>query len=274
MTELNNKIILITGAAGGMGQEMVISFLNEGCQLILTDIDYEELAIFVNSTLYPKGKVLGYFAADISSAGGCSEIYEKALKISPYIDILVNNAGIALVGSFVNIPDERWLKLIEVNLLAPMRLTKKFLPEMIERKAGHIVNMVSVTGFMGAGSLVPYSTSKFALSGFGESVYNDVSEFGIKVTNVYPSFTRTKILHSEQYGYSETKYVPDLLIGEPSQVVKKLIKGIKQNKLYVYPGLISKFLHLLKRISPGLFLLMTKYYRQSKDRKEKQNLKI
>jgi short-subunit dehydrogenase len=274
MTELKNKVILITGATGGMGQEMVSAFLNECGHLILTDIIYEDLEIFVNSILDPKGKILGYFASDISTESGCNEVFEKTAKISPYIDILVNNAGIAVIGSYINVPDERWEEVISVNLLAPMRLTKKFLSGMLERKTGHIVNMISITGFLGVGALVAYSASKFALSGFGEAIYNDVSDYGIQITNIYPSFTRTKILHSEQYGYEETKYVPDLLIGEPRFVIKKLIKGIKKNKLYVYPGLIAKTLHLLKRSSPGFFLFLAKLYRQSKSRKEKQNIKI
>jgi short-subunit dehydrogenase len=274
MTELKNKIILITGSCGGMGQEMVTAFLREGASLILTDLDYEDLDIFVNSILDPKGKVLGYFSADISTDIGCNAVYEKCCDISPYIDILVNNAGFAVVGSFINIPEDKLEEVIAVNLLAPMRITQKFLKEMLDRKAGHIVNMVSISGFLGAGALVPYSTSKFALSGFGEALYNDVCEFGIKVTNVYPSFTRTNILHSEQFGYSETKYVPDILIGEPKFVIKKIIKGIKKEKVFVYPGLIAKSLHLLKRTNPGLLLYLTKLYRKSKGRRDKQNMKI
>jgi short-subunit dehydrogenase len=274
MTELNNKIILITGATGGMGQEMVQTFLNCGASLILTDLDYEELDIFSNSILDPKGKILGYFAADISTGKGCQEVFEKSLKITPYIDVLVNNAGIAVVGSLINIPDERWEEVISVNLLAPVRLTKMFLPGMMERNTGHIVNMISISGFIGVGALATYSASKFALAGFGEAIYNDVCDFGIRVTNVYPSFTRTNILHSEQYGYSETKYVPDLLIGEPKFVIKKLVKGIRKNKVYVYPGIISKSLNLIKRVSPGLFLFLAGKYRKSKGRKEKQNIKI
>ncbi len=261
MTELRNKIVLLTGAAGGLGQEIASALLNEGCQLILTDLDYEKLEVAANSILHTKGKILGYFTANLETEAGCQEVFKKCLNLTSYIDILINNAGTAVVGSFVNIPDEKWERVMNVNIMAPMRLTKKFLPLMIERKAGHIVNIVSITGFIGTGALVPYSTSKFALSGFGEAIYNDVSNQGIKVTNMYPSFVRTKIIHAEQFGYSEIKLVPDFLIGEPVFVAKKLIKAIKKDKVYIYPGLMAKILNILKRLSPSMLLFLIKLLR-------------
>lgn len=95
------------------------------------------------------GSVLGTISADLSTPEGCAALVAAVHGITPRIDILVNNAGLGLGGVVSNVPQAQWERLMQVNLLAPMRLTAAFLPAMIERRSGHIVNMASVAGLMG-----------------------------------------------------------------------------------------------------------------------------
>jgi short-subunit dehydrogenase len=259
MSNLNNKLILLTGAAGGLGREMISAFLKEGSQLILSDLQESSLnSIIKEFQMSGTGKIVGSIASDLSTESGIDSLFHKFLDYGfSAPDILVNNAGIAILGSFAEIPSSKWEAIININLLAPMRLTHKFLPSMINRGSGHIVNVSSVAGLIAVPYLNIYSVSKFGIKAFGESLHGELSSKGIQVTNFYPFFTRTPILQSEQIGMKGEMKVPDFLLSEPKDVVSELIQGIKKNQLHVHPGGISKVLDFVSRFLPGAINPMT-----------------
>ncbi|MDX1957051.1 MAG: SDR family NAD(P)-dependent oxidoreductase [Leptospiraceae bacterium] len=258
MTDIKKKKVLITGATGGFGAELIKSFLKEGAELILTDLNHESLVRVTNeNSSQGEGKILGHFPSDLSTEAGCREAIVATKKITSVPDIIVNNAGIAILGSFHNIPSEKWEKIISINTLAPMRITHAFLSDMVERKSGHIVNVSSVAGLVATPGLSTYCTSKFAIRAFGESIANEVGKFGVNVTNVYPFFTRTPILESEQIGFSEKLSIPDMLLSEPKDVIADLLDGVKNNTVHVYPGPIAKSLEAIGRIAPWALQMMT-----------------
>ena len=145
---------------------------------------------------------------------------------------------------------------MQLNLLAPMRLTRLLLPGMIERGSGHIVNISSLAGWVGSQGLSSYCASKFGLRGFGEALAADVEPDGIRVTNVYPCFSRTPILDSAQYGYDARRRVPEHLISEPADVVRRIIDGIRRDELHVFPDKHARRIHYLKRFVPWLLPLL------------------
>ena len=171
-------------------------------------------------------------------------------------DILINNAGIAVAGRLDNVPQQSWETLIQLNLLGPMRLANGFLPAMVERGSGHIVNISSVAGWVGARGMSPYCASKFGLRGFGESLSADLDGTGVSVTNVYPCFSQTPILESPQYGYEETLVVPPRLISNPAHVVAKMIAGIRRGKLHVFPDRYARLTYYLLRFAPWLLPIL------------------
>ncbi|MCB1190151.1 MAG: SDR family NAD(P)-dependent oxidoreductase [Leptospiraceae bacterium] len=254
MSEIKNKKILITGATGGLGVEMVKAFLNEGGELILSDLNEDSLKkIELAYKDYGSGKILGTISSDLSSEDGCENLVKESGSFTNCPDILVNNAGIAVIGPFVSIPQEKWEKILQINLLAPMRLTYKFLPAFLERNSGHIVNVSSVAGLIAVPNLATYSVSKFGIKAFGEALEQEVSGTSIRVTNVYPFFTRTPILQSEQIGVSKEMNVPDYLLSKPEDVIRDLIKGLKNNEVHVHPGGISKLIDVVNRFLPRVF---------------------
>ena len=141
---------------------------------------------------------------------------------------------------------------MQVNLLAPMRLCDGLLPGMIERGSGHVVNISSLAGWVGSPGLSAYSTSKFGLRGFGESLAAELRDTGVQVTNVYPCFSRTAILDSPQYGWEQRLVVPDYLVSEPASVVAEVIKGVRRNRLHVFPDKHARRIHYLVRFVPWL----------------------
>jgi len=254
--ELRNKIVVITGAAGGLGREMVRQFLLAGSHLVLTDRraaplqDAADAGLASVGRAQPQGRVLGCLEAQLDDAAGCDALFEQCVAIAPAPDVLVNNAGITFHGSFLDIPREKWEALIQINLLAPMRLTAKFLPAMIARGSGHIVNVSSVAGLVGVPGATPYCAAKFGLRGFSEALAAEVNPRGVDVSVIYPYYTRTPILHSEHFGPGVREDPPDRTLYEPAYVIKALMNGIQKRKLHVYPGAVPKQIDLLRRLLP------------------------
>ena len=253
MTDPRNKTVLITGAGGGFGREMVRQFRAAGAQLVLTDVSEEALRPAINDA---GSDIQAELAVDLSTLDGCNAIAELCSAAGVVPDILVNNAGIAVAGPFDQVPEERWETLMQLNLLAPMRLCYRFMPAMAERGSGHIVNISSLAGWFGARGLSSYCASKFGLRAFGESLAGDLHGTGVHVTNVYPSFSRTPILDSPQYGYDEPRSVPEYLLSEPEDVVKQVLKGVRRNRRHVFPDPYARVLHYVTRLTPWLIPML------------------
>ena len=254
MKSLSEKKILVTGAAGGFGQQFIKQFLEEGAHLILTDINKEVLEKTCSEILRAipdyKGRILGVFASDLSSRKGCEDAYKNTMAITTHIDILINNAGLINYGYFHDIPIEKWEMLMHVNLMAPMYLSHSFMKDFVKQGKGHILNISSVSGYVATSLGAPYSTSKFGIRGFGMALHAEAKKFGINVTNVYPFYSPTPLLNMQTDGSSKVKKTPKFLYDSPELIVSSAIKGLRKNKLHVYPGIWPRILYNAIKIWP------------------------
>lgn len=256
MTQLREAVVLITGATGGFGQEFTRQLLMAGSRLILTDLDKTPLhqqAEAIRREI-STGEILACFTADLASREGCESLYHQVKALGVPVDILINNAGIAVVGWMTEVPSEKWERLMQINLMAPMRLSTLFATDMMERQKGHIVNISSVAGWVTIAGLTHYSASKFGLRGFSEGLLNEVKAYNVKVTAVYPFFSRTPILRSQRFGRlaEGNQDFPEQWATDPAKVIQETIQGIVQDKLHVFPDAIAKNAHIFKRYTPGL----------------------
>ncbi|AUT02329.1 short-chain dehydrogenase [Nostoc sp. CENA543] len=256
MTQLSQTVILITGASGGFGQELTKQLLAAGSRLILTDIDETVLRQRVTEIQQQvkTGEVLACLAADLSTSAGCETLYHQVKTLNIPVEILINNAGIGLFGRMDEVPQDKWERLMQVNLLSPMRLSALFAADMITRRQGHIVNISSLAGWSAINGLAHYSASKFGLRGFSEGLYQELKDYNVKVTAVYPFFSRTPILESERFGTLAKQFqgFPEDLVTDPADVMRATIQGIICNQLHVFPDKTAKTVHLLKRYFPRL----------------------
>jgi short-subunit dehydrogenase len=252
MTELNGALVLITGAGGGFGRQMTRQFLAAGSDLILSDIDAAALDELQELHEAEAPRIRAAVTADLSTREGCTGFYDAVQRLGLEPDILVNNAGVAVAGRTHCIPDERWEALMQINLLAPMRLCSLFLPMMIARRSGHIVNISSLAGWVGSPGIAAFCASKFGLHGYSESIAADLEEFAVSVSAVYPYFSKTPILESDQFGYAERRRVPEEELTDPADVVREIIKGVRQNRLHIFPDRTARRVHYIKRLFPWM----------------------
>ena len=261
MTILHNATILLTGAAGGFGQEMIRQFLGVNGRLILTDMNQAALAETAQSiaSTITTGEIIACFATDLATVAGCQRLYQFYQSLDLPLDVLVNNAGVATYGRFDETPADQWERLIQVNLLAPMRLIHLFMPDMIRRGQGHIVNMASIAGWAGTAGLATYTTSKYGLRGFSEALAEELAPHRVRVSAVYPFFSRTPILDSPRFGSLQPRALPDNMVSDPTDVIHEVIRGIEQNKQHIFPDRTARRIHILKRYLPGLLHHLNRY---------------
>lgn len=194
MKEIEGKNVLITGGAMGMGRALATRFLQDKANVILIDINSDVLEETV-SELRKLGSEVHTYVCDVVYR---TKVYEMANQIHTEIgpiDILVNNAGVVIGGHFMDIADKDLQKTMDVNIMSYMWMTKAFLPDMIDKKNGHIVNIASAAGFLGVPGLSSYCASKHAVVGFTESLRlelkKDESLSDIHFTTVCPSYVAT-----------------------------------------------------------------------------------
>ena len=255
MTDIANRTVLVTGAGGGFGRHMVRQFGSAGAKLILTDLDDAALRGAAGDA---GASLVGSVACDLSTEAGTKAVVDTCASHDVVPDILVNNAGIAVAGRLDHVPRERWETLMQLNLMAPMRLCSEFVPGMVARGSGHIVNISSVAGWVGSQGLSSYCAAKFGLRGFGESLAADLEGTGVGVSNVYPFFSRTPILDSPQFGYDERRTVPDYLVTDPADVVARIIDGVRRDRLHIFPDKHARRIHYITRFVPWLVPLLNR----------------
>ncbi len=244
MKDLRDKNVLITGGALGMGKCMAGLFLEEGARVALVDLREQELAE-AGGELASRGDVASYIC-DISDRTSVYELAEMVSREFGTIDVLVNNAGVVKSNPFLEKPDEVIERTIKVNLLAHFWTMKAFLPGMMQKQAGHIVNMASAGGLLGVPYITDYCASKFGVVGLTESLRQEMQLEGfrqIKFTYVCPNTVATGM-------FAGAKRVRFTKMLEPEEVAARILAGIKKNKGMIGVPLSVYLVPLIKAITP------------------------
>ncbi len=256
MSQLQAATILITGAGGGFGQELTRQLLAKGSQLILTDHPSVNLSAMLETLektgVGAAGKVMACLDIDLADATGCENLYAAMQQLNINPDIVINNAGIALLGNMADIPVERWENMLQINLLTPMRLSSLFAADMMARQQGHIVNISSLAGWIASPGLTAYAASKHGLRGFSEGLRYELAAYNVRVTTVYPFFSRTPILNAPRFGHFAESAIslPAALTTDPKQIIAKTIRAIERNQNEVFPDKFALVGQWIKRYFP------------------------
>ena len=187
--ELRDRTAVVTGASSGIGTETVRALAARGARVVATGRREDRLEALADEV---PGVVP--VAADVTDPAGRGRISAQAGQI----DVLVNNAGVGYFGLVEQMTAEDVERLLEVNVLAAIALTREVLPGMLERERGAIVNVSSVAAFVALPPLTVYSATKFALQGFSEGLRREVAGRGVSVHTVNPGVTRSEFVVAAQ----------------------------------------------------------------------------
>jgi 3-oxoacyl-[acyl-carrier protein] reductase len=190
MESLKGKNAIITGAGKGIGRAVAIALAQEGVNIGLmarTSADLNNVA----EELKQYGIKTAVATVDVANIDEVNAAVTKVKAELGAIDILINNAGTSSFGKFMELEPARWEEIVKVNLFGAYYMTRAVLPDMVERKAGDILNISSTAGKNGAAVTSAYSASKFALIGMSESLMQEVRKHNIRVSTLLPSTIAT-----------------------------------------------------------------------------------
>ena len=204
MERLKNKVAIITGGARGMGESHVRLFASEGAKVVFTDLNEEEGRILEKEI----GGNVKFIKQDVTDAASWEKVVEDTEKIFGQVNILVNNAGISINKPLLEITEDEYRKIVDINPLSVFLGTKAVAASMKKSGNGSIVNISSMNGLVGGA--IGYTDTKFAVRGMTKAAAIQLSPLGIRVNSVHP-------------GVIETPMVTE---GDSYEVIKKLSKQI------------------------------------------------
>ncbi|MEA5444323.1 SDR family oxidoreductase [Gammaproteobacteria bacterium AB-CW1] len=223
MTQIRGSLALVTGAASGIGRGLCLALADQGAQIIGVDRD--------QAGLDELGKELGEGfhgrVCDLSDVSAIEQLAAEVLETIGPVDILINNAGI-VGGQHLEQSDPASIeRTFRVNALAPIHLSRVFLPAMLERDHGHVVTIASAAGIVGTARLVDYSASKWAAMGFDDALRLELKHRGsrVRTTVVCPFYVDTGM-----FAGVKTRWRWLLPILKPEQVVRRTLKAIQRNR--------------------------------------------
>jgi short-subunit dehydrogenase len=187
------RTCVITGAASGIGAALALNLARRKAVLVLVDRDADGLARVAGLAREVGAAGVDTYVIDLSDGGDRLDLAAEVASRHGGADLLVNNAGVALSGTFeqVSMKDFDWL--MEINLHAVVRMTKAFLPQLLNRPGSHVVNVSSLFGLIAPPTQVAYATSKFGVRGFTEALRHELADRGVGVTVVHPGGIKTNI---------------------------------------------------------------------------------
>jgi short-subunit dehydrogenase len=256
--EKKSETVLITGASSGIGLELAKCFAADKSKLILVARNTDALATLAAELRLEQGIEVHVLTADLSLPETPKRIFSElsAQKIS--VDVLVNNAGFGLQGEFAKLSLSRQLEILQVNIFALTELTGLFLPGMIQRKRGGVLNVGSVAGFLpGPNMAIYYATKAFVLS-FTEAIAEELVASGLKISVLCPGPTETnfgKVARGDQKRKIQSAKMSAQAVAEYGY------KKFRAGKIVVVPGLQNKILSRAPRILPRKFVRrISKFY--------------
>lgn len=239
--------VLITGASSGIGYELAKLYANDRHNLILIARNIDRLKI-VESELNKYNIEIKILNLDISKDYDIEKLFNYVEINKLNINTLINNAGIGSFGDFKDIEWEKEESLIDINIKSLTRLTKYFLPKIIENKNGGLLNVASTAAFCSGPRMAAYYASKAYVLNLTEAIYEECKETGIKVSCLCPGPVKTGF--QGKAGIKKSESAKKYLM-EPEVVAKIAYKEFNKSKLIIIPGMKNKLLVLGNKLLPS-----------------------
>jgi short-subunit dehydrogenase len=234
LVDLEGKVAIVTGASSGIGAALSIGFSKASARVTLVARRKEKLE---TASAKCPGEHLTV-TADVTNPQGRRDILEKTLQRWGRVDILVNNAGIGAYGHFLDTTEEQWRALFEINLFAPVLLTREVLKIMQTQGEGLIINLASIGGLLAhSDKVAAYVASKHALLGFSRGLAKDLADTSIRVLAACPHLTATEFfnasLGAEALAPAIQKY--QSFMDTPEEVARGILDQLDAPGMVIFP---------------------------------------
>ena len=264
MKPLKDRLVLITGAASGIGFECARSFAKRGARLVISDINAEALDK-ARLELTAGGARCHALPCDVASEASVNAFAAVVRRDVGAVDVLVNNAGVAFLGSFEETPLAQWRRILDVNVMGIVHCVNAFLPSM--RAAGgkrKIVNVASLAGFAPAPNMSAYGASKHAVVGLSEVLALELHDTDVSVLIVCPGIINTPIVHvsGTAPGMTEAQIAKlqkyyDTDGCHPSVVAEDIVRAVESDAIVLPTGPMARVGYRLMRLSRRLARKLT-----------------
>ena len=248
-----SQVVWITGASSGIGEATAYAFAREGARLVLSSRRPAELERVRQACARPDDHVV--VPLDLARSDAFSAVVADVLAQVGRVDVLINNAGVSQRALALDATLEVERALMDVDYFGPVALTKALLPSMRARRAGHVVVVSSVMGFLGTPGRSTYAAAKHALHGYFDSLRAEIWRDGIHVTLVCPGYVQTAVSDNalgprgEKHGRTDGKTMNGI---PPEKCAAAIVRGVARRQEEVYVGGGEVLGIYLKRFAPWL----------------------
>src|SRR5215472_694673 len=239
--------VLITGASGGIGYELAKLFARDHHDLVLVARSGDRLAQ-VAKELQAHGVTVKTFSLDLSAAPSPKFLFDQLQREAVAVDILINNAGFGALGEFAKMPEEQIFGQIQLNIVALTELTRLFLPRMIARGSGRIMNVASTAGFQPGPLMAVYYATKAYVISFSEAIANEVRGSGLMVTCFCPGATHTGF--AQRAGNDKSRLFKQLGAMSAEKVALDAYRAVMEGRTLAISGAHNWLVAELTRFAP------------------------
>jgi short-subunit dehydrogenase len=254
----------VTGAASGIGRALAIELSARGCDLALADRDEAGLQEIAAELARTTSRKISVHRVDIGERSEIAAFAAAAIAAHPSLNILVNNAGVALLGQFNEIDQAEIEWLFNINFWGVVHSTRAFLSHLATRPEAHIVNVSSIYGIIAPPGQTAYSSAKFAVRGFSESLRHELQAASspVRLSVVHPGGVSTNIVRNMRMGAGLTdnerralaiEWFDQIARTTPKDAALRIIRGIENNEPRILIGGDARFMDLLQRLRPATY---------------------
>lgn len=253
MRTLHDRVVAITGAASGIGRATALAFATKGCELALADVDADGLAETAREA-EQLGRRVTTHLVDVADRLAVEAWAEEVVRVHGRVHVLINNAGVTVTRTFDDHSWEDWDWVLGVNLFGVLHGCRAFLPHLRAADEAHIVNISSIFGIFGVPGQSAYCTSKFAVRGLSESLWEELEGSTVGLTVVHPGGVRTNIVRNARTDDTDTQQriarMFERMAMSPDKVADRIVRAVERGnrRLVVTPEAV--FGDIMRRLFP------------------------
>lgn len=268
--DVGDDLVLVTGAASGIGRATANALARRGSTLVLTDVaPLDDVCHEVGDAVLVAGQV------DLTDTDAVRRFSQEVHQEVGSVDVVMNVAGAAAWGTVEGLSHAQWRRMVEINLMAPITVIQEFVPPMISAgRGGHLVNVSSAAGIIGLPRHAAYSAAKFGLRGVSEVLRFDLRRHGIGVSLVCPGAVDTAITETvhiagvdkDGTAFRRAQHHFRRTATSSEGAAQAIIRGVERNRYWVYTSPDIRAIHAVQRVCPPAYDVVMRGFQHAMDR--------